>query len=115
MIPYILHVTVITTICYFFYKLLLQKETFYRWNRWMLVGCLALAFLLPLLPAPRIGGLWVKQDTVVEALPVSVTEAKPAEADAQQLADMPTDEVATPEASVVRPKVSEQPAGGRGG
>ena len=30
MIPYILHVTVITTICFLFYKLLLQKETFYQ-------------------------------------------------------------------------------------
>jgi hypothetical protein len=110
MIPYILHVTVITTICYFFYKLLLQKETFYRWNRWMLVGCLALAFLLPLLPAPRIGSLWVKQDIAVEALPVSVTESKPVEADARQLVDIPSDEVATPELSVIRPVVSEQPS-----
>jgi hypothetical protein len=54
MIPYILHVTVITTICFLFYKLLLQKETFYRLNRWMLMGSLALAFALPLLPAPRL-------------------------------------------------------------
>ncbi|HXB94056.1 MAG TPA: M56 family metallopeptidase [Puia sp.] len=53
MIPYILHVTVITTICFLFYKLLLQKETFYRLNRWMLMGCLAVSFGLPLLPVPR--------------------------------------------------------------
>ncbi|HEY6899433.1 MAG TPA: M56 family metallopeptidase [Puia sp.] len=57
MIPYILYATGITTICFFFYKLLLQKETFYRWNRWMLMGCLAVSFLLPLLPAPR-GWSW---------------------------------------------------------
>src|SRR6201991_3894664 len=53
MIPYILNVTVITTICFLFYKLLLQRETFYRLNRWMLTGCIAASFLLPLLPAPR--------------------------------------------------------------
>jgi len=53
MIPYILHVTVITTICFLFYKLLLQKETFYRLNRWTLMGCLAVSFALPLLPVPR--------------------------------------------------------------
>jgi hypothetical protein len=53
MIPYILHVTVITTICFLFYKLLLQKETFYHLNRWILLGCLAVSFGLPLLPVPR--------------------------------------------------------------
>jgi len=53
MIPYILHVTVITTICFLFYKLLLQKETFYQLNRWILMGCLAVSFVLPLLPVPR--------------------------------------------------------------
>jgi len=82
MIPYILHVTVITTICFFFYKLLLQKETFYRWNRWMLMGCLALAFLLPLLPAPRIGGLWAVGDKVASQKVVAA--ARPVDVDAQQ-------------------------------
>ena len=53
MITYILHVTVITTICFLFYKLLLQKETFYQLNRWILMGCLAVSFGLPLLPVPR--------------------------------------------------------------
>ena len=53
MIPYILHVTAITTICFLFYKLFLQKETFYRLNRWTLMGCLAVSFALPLLPVPR--------------------------------------------------------------
>jgi hypothetical protein len=53
MIPYILHVTVITTACFLFYKLLLQKETFYLLNRWTLLGCLAVSFALPLLPVPR--------------------------------------------------------------
>jgi hypothetical protein len=53
MIPYILHVTVIITVCFLFYKVFLQKETFYRLNRWTLMTCLAVAFALPLLPAPR--------------------------------------------------------------
>jgi BlaR1 peptidase M56 len=53
MIPYILHVTVITTICFLFYKLLLRKETFYRLNRWTLMGCLAVSFALPLFPVPQ--------------------------------------------------------------
>jgi hypothetical protein len=53
MITYILHVTVITTVCFLFYKLMLQKETFYRLNRWTLMTCLAVSFGLPLLPVPQ--------------------------------------------------------------
>src|ERR1700710_1562911 len=53
MILYILQVTVIITVCFLFYKILLQKETFYRLNRWTLMACLAVSFALPLLPAPR--------------------------------------------------------------
>ncbi len=53
MIPYILHVTVILTVCFLFYKLFLQKATFYGLNRWTLLSCLVLSFVLPLLPAPR--------------------------------------------------------------
>ena len=71
MIPYILNVTVITTICFLFYKLFLQKETFYRLNRWMLMGSLAIAFVLPLLPVPQQlswRGRDVQQD-VVDAQP----------------------------------------------
>ena len=53
MIPYILHVTVIITVCFLFYKLFLQKATFYRLNRWTLLACLTVSFALPFLPAPR--------------------------------------------------------------
>jgi len=37
MIPYILHVALLISVCLLFYKLLLQKETFYRLNRVVLV------------------------------------------------------------------------------
>ena len=53
MIPYILHVALLITVCLVFYKLLLQRETFYRLNRVVLVFCLALSFLLPLVPVPQ--------------------------------------------------------------
>jgi hypothetical protein len=53
MIPYILHVTVMLTVCFLFYKLFLQKATFYGLNRWTLLSCLVVSFVLPLLPAPR--------------------------------------------------------------
>jgi hypothetical protein len=53
MMPYILHVSVIVIVCFLFYKLFLQKETFYQLNRWTLLACLAVSFTLPLLPAPH--------------------------------------------------------------
>jgi hypothetical protein len=53
MIPYILHVALLITVCLLFYKILLQKETFYKLNRWVLVCCMALSFALPLIAIPQ--------------------------------------------------------------
>ncbi len=52
MMPYLLHVGLILAICLVFYKILLQRETFFRLNRWILMICLLLSFGLPLLPVP---------------------------------------------------------------
>ena len=53
MIPYILYSALILTACLVFYKLLLQKETFFHLNRFVLLSCMALAFILPLIPVPQ--------------------------------------------------------------
>ncbi|HEY0244673.1 MAG TPA: M56 family metallopeptidase [Mucilaginibacter sp.] len=53
MIPYSIHVAIILAVCLLFYKLLLQKETYYHLNRVVLLACLALAFTLPLIPVPQ--------------------------------------------------------------
>jgi hypothetical protein len=53
MIPYVLHVALLISVCLLFYKLLLQKETFHHLNRWVLLACLALTFVLPLLRVPQ--------------------------------------------------------------
>jgi hypothetical protein len=53
MIPYIINVSLILAGCLAFYKLLLQKETFYKLNRYVLVACILVAFALPLLPVPQ--------------------------------------------------------------
>ncbi|MES2267698.1 MAG: M56 family metallopeptidase [Bacteroidota bacterium] len=53
MIPYILHVALLISVCLLFYKLLLQNETFHHLNRWILLACLALTFVLPLLHIPQ--------------------------------------------------------------
>jgi hypothetical protein len=53
MIPYIINVGLIVAGCLAFYKIFLQKETFYRLNRSVLLMCLAVAFTLPLIPVPQ--------------------------------------------------------------
>jgi len=53
MIPYILYAALILSSCFLFYKLLLQKETFFYLNRYVLLSCMILAFVLPLIPVPQ--------------------------------------------------------------
>ena len=53
MIPYILYASLILAACFIFYKLLLQKETFFHLNRLVLLTCMMLAFILPLLRIPQ--------------------------------------------------------------
>jgi hypothetical protein len=48
-----LHAALILAGCVLFYKLILQKETFYEVNRFVLLGCMVLSFVLPFLPVPR--------------------------------------------------------------
>src|SRR5262245_41197813 len=52
-LPYIINVSVILVTCLAFYKLLLRRETFYKANRFLLITCLAVAFVLPLLQVPE--------------------------------------------------------------
>jgi hypothetical protein len=53
MIPYILYSAIILSASLLFYKLLLQKETFFHLNRYVLLICMLLAFVLPLIPVPQ--------------------------------------------------------------
>jgi hypothetical protein len=52
MIPYLLYIVILLAVCLFFYKLLLQRETFYRLNRYTLLCCLGFCFLVPLVRVP---------------------------------------------------------------
>jgi surface polysaccharide O-acyltransferase-like enzyme len=63
MIPYVLHVALLISVCLLFYKVLLQKETFYHLNRWVLLACLGLTFLLPLIRVPQQWALRKSQQT----------------------------------------------------
>jgi hypothetical protein len=53
MIPYSLHVAILLSVCLLFYKALLQRQTYYRLNRFLLLSCLVLSFALPLVSVPR--------------------------------------------------------------
>ena len=66
MIPYILYTALILSACLLFYKLLLQKETFFSLNRFVLLGCMVLAFILPLIPVPQ--QLSLRKDAAVKTV-----------------------------------------------
>lgn len=53
MMHYITNVGLILAGCLIFYKILLQKETFFRANRWILLTCLVMSFWLPLIQVPQ--------------------------------------------------------------
>jgi hypothetical protein len=65
MIPYILHVALLISICLLFYKIFLQRETFYHLNRLVLLSCLGLSFVLPLISIPQ---AWTLRSTPVQAV-----------------------------------------------
>ena len=71
MIPYIISAGIILAGCLVFYKVLLQKETFYRVNRYVLLFCVVISFGLPLVPVPQ---QWSFQKTPP---PVVVDEVLP--------------------------------------
>lgn len=65
MIFYVLNVALILAGCLVFYKLLLQKETFFPLNRFVLLICLTLSFGLPLVPVPQ---QWSFRKSKIETL-----------------------------------------------
>jgi hypothetical protein len=70
MMPYILQVALVTSILWIFYRLLLQRETFFRLNRVFLFSGLMFSFLLPLVPVPE---KWSLQSAPTEAITTAPT------------------------------------------
>nr|WP_315258475.1 M56 family metallopeptidase [uncultured Flavobacterium sp.] len=89
MIPYILYTALILSACLAFYKLLLQKETFFHLNRFVLLGCMILAFILPLLPVPQ--QLSLRKVAVEKHVPLAKTAA--GKSQAIELKSPPVNEV----------------------
>ena len=84
MIPYILHISILVACSYIFYKLFLEGETFFQLNRWVLLGCALLAFLLPFLEIPEEWSLRTAETTInqpknVQENPVVVDFKQPKE------------------------------------
>lgn len=71
MIPYIISAGIILAGCLVFYKLLLQKETFYQANRYILLFCVIISFGLPLVRIPQ---QWSLQK---QAVPAATNEHLP--------------------------------------
>ena len=70
LLNYILKLSVCLIVIWIFYQLVLRRLTFYTWNRWYLVVCPALAFLLPLvnISAMLENNKWI-DDSIVSAIP----------------------------------------------
>lgn len=77
MMFYILSVALILAGCFIFYKALLQKETFFPLNRFILLGCLALSFSIPFIPIPEQFSFRTPSSTLVQLMePSTVIQAK---------------------------------------
>jgi hypothetical protein len=81
MMPYILHAGLILAACLVFYKILLQQETFFRLNRWILIVCLVLSFGLPLIKVPQQWS-FTRAETPVAAPVATIDNDQPASAPA---------------------------------
>lgn len=65
MLPYILHAALLIAIALVFYKVLLERETFFNLNRWLLIACLLLAFLIPTIEIPATWSVWPASSTTL--------------------------------------------------
>lgn len=76
MLPYLPYAALLLSLFYGFYKLLLEKETFFHLNRWFLVGGLFLCFVLPtiLIPEP-----WSIRNEAIAEAPIFFPEKEIAE------------------------------------
>ena len=50
---YLIPASIVLAVLLIFYKVFLSKESFFKWNRWFLLGSIALSLCLPLLPVPQ--------------------------------------------------------------
>ena len=84
MIPYILHISILVACSYIFYKLFLEGETFFQLNRWVLMACALLAFVLPFFEVPQEWSFRTTEASIIQPkiekeLPIVTNAQKPNE------------------------------------
>jgi beta-lactamase regulating signal transducer with metallopeptidase domain len=67
---------ILVTACFLFYRFLLQRETFYKLNRWYLTICLLLSFTVPFIPLPKSFSLGNGGEYISSMLKVTESESK---------------------------------------
>lgn len=77
MIPYLLYVALLLAVCLLFYKLLLQRETFYRLNRYTLLCCLGFCFLVPLVRVPAKWSVQIAEKPVSQPVVPQQSQLEP--------------------------------------
>jgi len=80
-LSYIIHVSILVTIFYFMYTLLLSKVTFFKLNRIILVLGIFFSFLLPFIPAPvkiSYQGKQIESSTAIKQSVKNILVEKPA-------------------------------------
>ncbi|MEM6379830.1 MAG: M56 family metallopeptidase, partial [Bacteroidota bacterium] len=104
MLPYLPHAALLIAIALVFYKALLERETFFNLNRWLLVACLLLAFLIPTVEIPADWSIWPAQNSTsltaetdlgATAIPDLVV---PSQSETISAADLETEKVLSEEA-----------------
>ena len=65
---YLLHAGILLAACFLYYWFFLRSETHFQLNRWVLLSCIAAAFLLPLLTVPA---AWSLREPQLVELPAN--------------------------------------------
>lgn len=73
---YLLHVSLLLGACFLYYRFLLQRETHFQLNRWLLLMCVAASFALPLITIPAAWSLQNSWATTPPATAAPLTEVK---------------------------------------
>ncbi len=99
---YLIHSSILLGFTALFYWLFLRRETFYRLNRWILLGSVLLSVTLPLISIPQYLSLRTQgkakvslvENTIQQTLPVLVQEA-PQERTSPQVIHAPASDLVT--------------------
>ncbi|MEM7571336.1 MAG: M56 family metallopeptidase [Bacteroidota bacterium] len=82
---YLLHAGILLAACFLYYWFFLRSETHFQLNRWILLSCIAAAFLLPLLTIPAAWSLREQPQLVLSEQPIEEAAIDPEPASSASL------------------------------